>query len=125
MFKKTVKYTDYNGTEREEDFYFHLTQAELMEMQTSVNGGLDERLTRIVKAQDVTAIVGIVKEIVLKAYGEKSLDGRRFMKSPEITANFAETEAYSIIFMELASNDEKCAEFMNALAQGANVQLKK
>lgn len=125
MFKKTVKYTDYNGTEREEDFYFHLTQAELIEMQTSVNGGLDERLTRIVKAQDVTSIVSVVKEIVLKAYGEKSLDGRRFMKSPEITANFAETEAYSIIFMELASNDEKCAEFMNALAQGANVQLKK
>lgn len=125
MFKKTVKYTDYNGTEREEDFYFHLTQAELVEMQTSVNGGLDERLTQIVKAKDVTSIVGVVKEIVLKAYGEKSLDGRRFMKSPEITANFAETEAYSIIFMELASNDEKCAEFMNALAQGANVQLKK
>lgn len=125
MFKKTVTYTDYNGSERTEDFYFHLTQAELVEMQTSVNGGLDERLNRIIKAKDIPSIVSIVKEIVLKAYGEKSLDGRRFMKNQEITDNFAETEAYSIIFMELATDDAKCAEFMNAIVQGATPANKK
>ena len=125
MFVKTVTYKDYNDNERTEKFYFNLTQAELVEMQTSVEGGLEERLNRIVEAQDITSIVTIIKDVVLRAYGEKSPDGRRFMKSQEIRDNFAQTEAYSMIFMELATDDKKCAEFMNAIVANAAAQMKK
>lgn len=115
MLKKTIAYTDYNGTERTEDFYFNLTQAEVMEMEMSTHGGLAEMIQRIVAAQDAPAIIKIFKDLVLKAYGEKSADGKRFMKSEEIATGFAQTEAYSILFMELATDADAAAEFVNGI----------
>lgn len=115
MLKKTITYTDYNGVERKEDFYFNLSKAEIMEMELSAAGGLAEMLTRIVEAKDQPAIVKIFKEIILKAYGEKSADGKRFVKSEEISNAFAQTEAYSILFMELATDDEAAAAFINTV----------
>ena len=115
MYKKTVTYTDYNGVERTVDFYFNLTKSELMEMQLSTSGGLDETLKAIIKAKDIPALVKIFKELVIKAYGEKSPDGKRFIKSPEISAAFQQTEAYSDIFMELATNDKAASDFVNGI----------
>ena len=115
MLKKTVKYKDYNGVEREEDFYFNLTKAEIMEMEMSTTGGLTETIRRIVATQDLPAIIKIFKDLVLKAYGEKSLDGKRFIKSEELSTAFSQTEAYSEIFMELATDDEKAAAFVNGI----------
>lgn len=119
MLKKTIKYTDYNGTQREEDFYFNLTKAELMEMEMSTSGGLAEMIQNIVKAQDAPAIIKVFKDLVLKAYGEKSLDGKRFMKVDEngtpLSIAFSQTEAYSNLFMELATNAEAAAEFVNGI----------
>lgn len=115
MLKKTITYTDYNGIERTEDFYFNLTKAEIMEMEMSTTGGLAESIQRIVAAQDAPAIIKIFKDLVLKAYGEKSPDGRRFVKSKEITESFAQTEAYSILFMELATDDKAAANFVNGI----------
>lgn len=115
MFKKTIKYTDFDGVERKEDFYFNLTKAELLEMQLSIDGGLKGYLERIVKTQSQPELVKMFKEIIMKAYGEKSPDGRRFMKSDEIRQNFECTEAYSELFMELATNSDAAAEFINAL----------
>lgn len=115
MQKKTVTYIDYNGVERTEDFYFNLTKAEVMEMELSTSGGLAESIQRIVAAQDAPAIIKIFKELVLKSYGEKSPDGRRFIKSDEIANAFAQTEAYSEIFMELATDADKAAEFVNGI----------
>lgn len=115
MQKKTVTYTDYNGVERTEDFFFNLTKAEVMEMEMSTSGGLAESIQRIVAAQDAPAIIKIFKELVLKAYGEKSPDGRRFIKSDEIATAFSQTEAYSEIFMELATDADKAAEFVNGI----------
>jgi hypothetical protein len=115
MQKKTVTYTDYNGVERTEDFYFNLTKAEVMEMEMSTSGGLAESIQRIVAAQDAPAIIKIFKDLVLKAYGEKSPDGRRFIKSDEIATAFSQTEAYSEIFMELATDADKAAEFVNGI----------
>ena len=115
MIKKTIKYTDYNGIERTENFYFHLTKAEVMEMEMSTAGGLAERIQRIVDAQDAVEIIKIFKELVLKSYGEKSDDGRRFIKSPEISKAFSENPAYSEIFMELATDADKAAEFVNGI----------
>ena len=115
MLKKTITYTDYNGVERKEDFYFNLSKAEVMEMELSTTGGLAEMIKRIVAAQDQPAIIKVFKDLILKAYGEKSPDGKRFIKSPELSDAFAQTEAYSILFMELATNAEAAAAFVNGI----------
>ena len=115
MLKETVKYVDYNGTERTEDFYFNLTEAEIMEMELSTSGGLAEQITNIVNAKDAPAIIKIFKDLVLKAYGEKSPDGRRFMKSDGIATAFSQTEAYSKLFMKLATDADAAARFVNGI----------
>lgn len=115
MIKKTITYTDYNGTDRTEDFYFNLTKAEIMEMEMGTTGGLAEMIQRIVAAQDAPAIIKIFKELVLKAYGEKSADGKRFIKSDDISTAFAQTEAYSQLFMELATDADAAAKFVNGI----------
>ena len=115
MLKKTITYEDYNGTERTEDFYFNLNKAELVEMETAIDGGLAERINKITMTQSVPEIVKIFKELVLKAYGVKSDDGKRFIKSEELSSEFAQTEAYSNLFMELATDADKAAEFVNGI----------
>lgn len=115
MLKKTFTYTDYNGVERTEDHYFNLSKAELMEMELSTTGGLAEMINKIVAAQDAPAIVKVFKDLVLKAYGQKSPDGRRFIKSKELADEFSQTEAYSQLFMELATNAEAAAQFVNGI----------
>lgn len=113
MFKKTVTYTDYNGVERKEDFFFNLSKAELMEMEMGTTGGYAEMIQKIVDAKDAPSIIRIFKELVLKSYGVKSDDGKRFIKSQELSDAFSQTEAYSQIFMELATDDKAAAEFVN------------
>ena len=115
MVKKTITYTDYNGTERTEDFYFNLTEAEAAEMELSVEGGLSNMIDKIAKEKNVPQVVKIFKELLLRTYGEKSTDGRRFIKSEELSTAFSQTEAYSILFMELGTDPEKAAAFMNAI----------
>ena len=115
MLKKTVTYVDYNGTQRTEDFYFNLSKAEVAEMEMSVEGGFSKMLEELVASKDNVRIVELFKQMVLKSYGEKSADGRRFMKSPEISEAFSQTEAYSEIFMELALNEEAAAAFVNGI----------
>ena len=115
MLKETIKYTDYNGVERTEDFWFHLSKAELMEWEMGTTGGLTEMIKRIVDAQDAPAIIKIFKELVLKAYGQKSPDGKRFIKSEELATEFSQTEAYSQLFMELATDADKAAAFVDGI----------
>lgn len=115
MLKKKITYTDYNGMERTEDFYFNLTEAEITEMEMSTVGGLTGMIQRIIDAQDVPSIVKVFKELLLKAYGQKSADGRRFEKSEKISTEFSQTEAYSNLFMELATNPEEATKFFNAI----------
>ena len=115
MIKKTITYTDYNGVERKEDFYFNLTKAEVTKMQLGTVGGLSAMLRKIIDTNDVPTLMNIFEELVLNAYGVKSDDGRRFMKNDEIRAAFAETEAYSQIYMELAFDAKAAAEFVNGI----------
>lgn len=115
MLKKTITYTDYSGNERTEDFYFNLSKAEVMEMEMSTSGGLAQMIQRIVAAQDAPAIIDIFKKLILKAYGEKSPDGKRFVKSEELSTAFSQTEAYSQLFMELATNADEAAKFVNGI----------
>lgn len=115
MLKLTETYTDFNGTERTEDFHFNLTKAEIMEMEMGTSGGMAEMIQRIVAAQDGPAIIKIFKDLVLKAYGQKSPDGRRFVKNQELREEFAQTEAYSQIFMRLATDPDAAAKFVNGI----------
>ena len=115
MLKITKTYTDYNGLSRTEDFYFNLTEAEIIEMQLGTDGGFAEMIQGIVAAQDMPTIIKIFKELLLKAYGEKSADGKRFVKSEELSTAFSQTEAYNMIFMELATDDKKAADFVNGI----------
>ena len=115
MLKKTIKYIDYDGNEREEDFYFNFTEAELSELELSVQGGLKQKLENIVKAKDTPEIIKQFKFIILKAYGEKSPDGRRFVKSEELSRDFSFTPAYSKLFMELATDADAASAFINGI----------
>lgn len=116
MYIKTINYTDYNGNTRTEDHYFNLTEAEALEMEMSTNGGFSERIKRIIAAQDTATLITIFKDLIKKSYGRKSLDGRKFEKSEEIFNEFKDTEAYSILFMELATDAKAATEFVNGIA---------
>ena len=116
MLKKTITYTDYNDVERTEDFYFNLSKAEIMEMEMGTTGGLAEMINKIVQTQDAPAIIKVFKDLILKAYGERSADGKRFEKKNGTLAEaFAETEAYSQLFMELATDADAAARFVNGI----------
>lgn len=115
MYKKTVTYTDYNGTSRTKDLYFNLSKAEMLEMEMGTNGGYAEYLTQLINNQDRATIVKIFKELLLKSYGEKSLDGDQFIKSEELSTKFSQTEAYSDLYWELATNTQAAIEFANGI----------
>ena len=121
MLKKTVTYTDFNGTERTEDFYFNLTKAEIWEMDMSVKD--KEHLERsysdyvrgIMDRMNGKEIMAFFKDLILRAYGEKSEDGKRFIKSEELSTNFSYTEAYSELFIELCTNADAASEFVRGI----------
>lgn len=119
MVKKTIEYTDYNGVERKEDFYFNLTTAEIAEIELSTPGGLSNTLEELVKKEDNAEMIKLFKMIILRSYGEKSEDGKRFIKSDELSTAFSQTEAYSNMFIELLSDADKASAFMNGLIASA------
>lgn len=115
MLKKTITYTDYNGVQRTQDFYFNLNKAEIMEMQLSTAGGLGEMLTKLIAAQDMPSLIKIFKDLILKSYGEKGPDGVHFVKSEALSTAFSQTEAFSELFTELATNAEAASAFVNGI----------
>ncbi len=115
MYKWTCQYEDYNGATRIEDFWFNLSEAEILEMELGVSGGLSEYLQRIVNANDTPTLLRTFKDLILKCYGEKSTDGRRFVKSPALSEAFSQTEAYSQLYMKLALDADAAAEFVNSV----------
>lgn len=130
MLKKTITYTDYNGVSRTEDFYFNLSKAEIAEMELEIPGGMTEMLKRITAAQDTPALVKIFKDLILRSYGVKSDDGKRFVKNQQLRDEFSQTEAYSELFMELATNADSASAFINGIipadvAQAAAKESKK
>ena len=115
MKKETITYTDYNGVERTEDHFFNLSKAEIMEMELSIDGGLSETINRIINAKDVPALIKLFKKLLLDSYGVKSPDGKRFIKSEELSTEFAQTEAYSQLFMKLATDADAASAFVNGI----------
>ena len=115
MLKKTITYTDFNGNERTEDFYFNLTKADITEMELSINGGYSAMIQKVMAEQDAPTIMKTFKQFIVDSYGEKSSDGREFRKSKEITDRFLSTEAYSNLFMELCTDAKAAADFVNGV----------
>ncbi len=115
MYAKEITYNDYNGVERKETFLFDLSEAEILEMELSTVGGFEQYVNKIINAQDTPQLVKLFKELILKAYGVKSDDGRRFIKTEEIAREFSQTRAYSKLFMELAIDAQAAAEFVNKI----------
>lgn len=115
MVVETIKYTDFNGVEREEEFMFNLTEAEITEMELTKDGGLSDSIKKIISAQDTPEIIKTFKMLLLKSYGVKSADGRRFIKSKELTEEFTQTNAYSQLFMKLATDDVEANAFVNGI----------
>lgn len=113
MYKKTIKFTDYNGVDREEDFYFNLNESEVTKMELRVPGGLTAMMQRIVQKIDGKQIVDTFEDLIREAYGEKSPDGREFVKSPDLTRKFMQTEAYNKFFMELCTDSKAASDFFN------------
>lgn len=115
MLAKEITYNDYNGVERKETFLFDLSEAEILEMELSTVGGFEQYINKIINAQDTPQLVKIFKELILKAYGVKSDDGRRFIKNDKLREEFSQTPAYSKLFMELATNAQSAADFVNKI----------
>lgn len=115
MLKKTITYEDYNGKKRTEDFYFNLSKAEVIEMEMSIDGGYGEMIQRVINEQKGSTIMKVFKDLILKSYGEKSLDGKQFVKSEALSKSFEQTEAYSELFMELCTNADAAAAFVNGV----------
>lgn len=129
MTSKTITYTDYNGVERTETFWFNLSRVEILEMGMNGSEGLSDKIRRVTLTKDVSEIASIFKDIILSSYGEKSPDGKRFMKKDEkgnpLSLAFSETEAFSTLYMEFISDAEKASEFVKGIlpASFANNQL--
>jgi hypothetical protein len=118
MLKKTITYTDFNGAERTEDFYFNLSKAEVIEMELSTTGGLVQLIEKIIAAQDTKELVNLFKDLILRSYGEKSADGRQFIKvkdGQKVCEAFSQTEAYSQLFVQLATDSKFAVDFVNAI----------
>ena len=121
MFVKTITYTDYNGTERTENLYFNLTKAEVLEMEMGMEGGMSAILEKIVQEKNNVRMIEIWKDLILRSYGEKSPDGKRFIKSKELAEAFSQTEAYSDFFVELSMNSEAAIAFVQGITPPAPV----
>lgn len=115
MLTRTFTYEDFDGNQRTETHCFHLTQAEITELNASYSGGLEKMLTRISEENDIKKVIEILKEIILLSYGKKSDDGRRFEKSEKLRAEFSQTEVYNMLFMELANDADAAARFVNGI----------
>jgi len=115
VLKKTITYEDFNGDTVSEDFFFHLSKAELVELEMSHEGGLSASLERIVEAQDNAALIKEFKSLILLSYGKRSDDGKRFIKTQEARDEFISTNAYDALFMELVTQTDKAVEFVNSV----------
>lgn len=115
MLKKTITYTDFDDVERTEDFYFHISKSELTEMDFSASGGMKRSIEAIINARDTKSLIELFKDLILRSYGEKSLDGKKFVKyvdGKRLADDFAQTAAYDSLFMELASDAKVATEFI-------------
>lgn len=115
MLKKSITYTDFNGEEVTEDFYFNFTRTEIMNLEVSIRGGMSKRLEEIIKNQDPHEMVVQFQDLILLSYGEKSEDGKRFIKNDELRKNFEQSSAYDVLIWQFTTDDKAASDFVNGI----------
>lgn len=115
MYKETITYTDFNDNERTEDFFFHLSKRALIELNLSHEGGLEKKIEKIVKENDAYGIMELFKELIIKSYGVKSEDGKKFNQSQEVVDDFVQSPAYDELFMKLTTDENAAQKFFNGI----------
>nr|DAM62921.1 MAG TPA: hypothetical protein [Caudoviricetes sp.] len=115
MLKKTITYTDYDGMERTEDFWFNLSKTELTKLDAELPGGVLGVLRKIIDKKDRKALVDFIETLILRSYGEKTLDGKRFVKNPDMAEEFMQTPAYDELFMSILSDTDSQTNFINGV----------
>lgn len=115
MLKRTIEYEDFNGEKQSEVFYFNLSKPELIEMEVDIDGGFSRMLEKIIETTNARELIKRFKEIVLMAYGEKSDDGKNFIKTEEMRKKFEQSAAYQVLYMDLAMNEESAAIFLKGV----------
>lgn len=115
MLKRNITYDDFNGDTVTESFYFNLTKPELLELEVSFKGGIEAALKEMLAANDQQSLLAFFKRIILMSYGEKSADGKRFIKSEQLTEEFTQTNAYATLYMELLSDSDSASSFINGV----------
>ena len=123
MLAKKISYMDYNGNQREDTFYFNLNKAEIMEMELGVVGGMTHLINTMIAQEDGPGLAKFYKDMILKAYGEKSLDGKRFVKNQDLRDAFEQTDAYSELYMELVTDPDKTSEFVRGIMPAQAIQM--
>jgi len=124
MYKKNITYTDFNGDERTDAFYFNLSDAEILELQVSYGGDMSRIMRNMLEKRDAKGLLGIITNLIQTSYGEKSSDGKRFMKNQEIRDSFVTTDAYSKLVLELLNDDKEFEKFMtNVIPSDRREQL--
>lgn len=115
MIKRTIEYTDFNGNKRTEDAYFNLSKVELIEIEKSIEGGLSNSIKKAIEDDNIKDLLHLFKNIILKSYGKKSEDGRRFIKSKELSEEFSQTVAFEELYFKLATDSTMASEFVNGV----------
>ena len=124
MLAKTITYNDYDNNERTETLYFNMNKMELTEFAADLPDDVFKNVSGVKSIQDVAkvankmgskGIIKFIKELVLRSYGVKSEDGRRFIKSKELSEEFSQTIAYDMFMSELMSDDKAASNFVNGL----------
>ncbi len=115
MLKKTITFKDLDGNQITEDFWFHLSKAKILELELSTTGGLEAMMKQLIQKRDGATIMSTFKDLILMSYGERSLDGKRFIQNKEISDAFEQTDAYSELFVSLVTDDQAAAEFFNGI----------
>lgn len=118
MFAKKITYTDFSGETRTEEFLFNMSKTDIVQWQYSVNGGIDELFKKVTNENDQVALIRLVKDLIHRAYGEKSIDGKRFEKrrnGVDLADEFEQTAAYDILFMELVQDANAASDFINGI----------
>lgn len=116
MLKRSITYEDFNDDTLTETFYFNLTKSELVEIEFGYQKGMEETIKDIVKAENRGQLIAEFKRLILMSYGQKTPDGKRFIKSEALREEFSQTAAYNALFMELATNDKAASDFINGIA---------
>lgn len=118
MLKRVINFKDFEGNPISREYRFHMSEAELMELEMSENGGWDSMVKQAANTQDGPKLIEIFKKMILLSYGEISTDDVSFIKvrdGHKLAEDFMQTNAYSVLFMELATDAKKASEFVNGV----------